>query len=274
MFAPGGHEAPAGEGRFAAYGRIALLGLVTSLGIPAQWLAVKLGLSTARTIPVLYHRIVCRTLGIRRIVEGVPPPPGKPALILANHVSWLDITVLGSLRPLSFIAKNEVGGWPLFGTLARLQRTVFIDRSRRKDTHAVSGEVGARLAAGEAIVLFAEGTTGDGARILPFRSALVGAARAALAEIEGDQLDIHPLTIAYIRRGGLPLGRAGLPDVAWYGDMDLAPHLIGVLRGGPFDVRLIWGEPIPFGDGHDRKGATRLAEERVRTAMRAARAAG
>lgn len=101
--------------------------------------------------------------------------------MLSNHVSWLDIIVLGSLRPLSFVAKSEIAGWPVVGTLARLQRTVFIDRARRADTAAVNAAVARRLAGGDLIVLFAEGTTGDGTRLLPFRSSLVGAARAALA---------------------------------------------------------------------------------------------
>jgi lyso-ornithine lipid O-acyltransferase len=242
---------------------------VTLFGMPLQWLALRLGLKAARSIPVLYHRIVCRVLGIRRIVTGAPPK-GEPALILANHVSWLDISVIGSLVPLSFIAKSEVAGWPLVGLLAKLQRSVFIDRTRRRATREVNGAVATRLADGEAIVLFAEGTTGDGVRVLPFRSALVGAARALLDDDTAAAIMLQPLSIAYVARDGLPLGRAELPAIAWYGDMHLGPHLMGIFRGGPFDARIVWGEPIRFDAGTDRKEATQLAEQRVTEAFRLA----
>ena len=102
-----------------------------------------------------------------------------PVLVLANHVSWLDISVIGSLGPLSFVAKSEVERWPVVGLFARLQRTVFIDRARRAHTAEVNATVARRLAGGDIIVLFPEGTSSDGNRVLPFRSSLVGAARAA-----------------------------------------------------------------------------------------------
>ncbi|MFC0220711.1 lysophospholipid acyltransferase family protein [Pseudochelatococcus lubricantis] len=256
------------------YSRIAVLVPVTLVGIPLQWLAVRLDGPGRRAIPLLYHRIVCATLGIRRIVHG-EPPRGKAALILSNHVSWLDICVLSALTPLSFIAKAEVGTWPMVGLLARLQRTVFIDRARRTDTARTNDAVAQRLRAGDRIVLFAEGTTGDGTRVLPFRSALVGAAREALAGADsGLDVVLQPLAITYVRRDGLPLQRADKPAIAWHGDMELAPHLKGILSGGPIDVQLTWGTPIPFAAGTDRKQATRAAEEEVREKVREALAIG
>ena len=96
-------------------------------------------------------------------------------LFAANHISYLDITVLGSLLDASFIAKTEVAGWPLFGWLARLQRSVFIDRRARSTAHQ-RDSIAARLAAGEALILFPEGTSGDGNRLLPFKSALFSVA--------------------------------------------------------------------------------------------------
>lgn len=256
-------------GQLRAAWRIAVLAPATAIGIPLQWAALKLDRPMSRRIPMLYHRLVCAVLGIRCHVSG-RPPRGEPALILTNHVSWVDIPVIGSLMPLSFIAKSEVGGWPVFGTLARLQRSVFIDRARRRATTEVNGTVALRLAKGDAIVLFAEGTTGDGTRILPFRSALVGAVRDALADPAAPRILLQPLSITYTARDGLPLGRAGRPAVAWYGDMELVPHLMGILRGGPVDVRLAWGEPIVFEPGADRKRATTAAEQRVRSNVLAA----
>jgi 1-acyl-sn-glycerol-3-phosphate acyltransferase len=181
-------------------------------------------------------------------------------------VSWLDIPVVGSLHPLSFIAKSEIDGWPVVGTFARLQRTVFIDRARRKATAEVSDAVAHRLKKGEAIVLFAEGTTGDGNRLLPFRSSLVGAAQAALADPSVERIHLQPLSITYTHRNGLPVTRRERPAIAWYGDMELAPHLGLFVREGPLDAVVTWGEPIPF-EG-DRKRATAQAEAAVRAAFR------
>lgn len=257
------------------YSRVAVLVPVTVIGIPLQWIVVRFQWPGRRTIPMLYHRIVCATLGIRRIVHGTPPR-GKAALIVSNHVSWLDICVLSALTPLSFIAKSEVGTWPVVSLLARLQRTLFIDRTRRKDTARTNGAVAERLQAGDAIVLFAEGTTGDGTRVLPFRSALVGAAREALASENSNNLDVvlQPLAITYVRRDGLPLRRGDRPDIAWHGDMDLVPHLKGIMSGGPIDVQLTWGTPIPFTAETDRKQATRKMEEEVRAHVREALSLG
>jgi 1-acyl-sn-glycerol-3-phosphate acyltransferase len=218
-------------------------------------------------MPVRFHRVFVALFGLRVTQSGTPPGAEEPALVLSNHVSWLDIIVLGSLRPLSFVAKSEIAGWPVVGTLARLQRTVFIDRARRADTANVNATVAQRLARGDLIVLFAEGTTGDGTRLLPFRSSLVGAARAAVAGEGPARIRLQPLAITYPRRNGLPLVRAERPEVAWYGDMDLAPHLAAFFDGGPIDVHVVWGTPIAVEAGTDRKRATALAEASVRTAL-------
>ena len=119
--------------------------------------------------------------GVRVDAGGRAIARHGPLLVVSNHTSWLDITVISTLAPLSFVAKSEVAGWPLFGTFARLQRSIFIDRTRRKGAAEANREIAERLAGGDAIVLFAEGTTSDGNRVLPFRSAVVGAARDAIA---------------------------------------------------------------------------------------------
>ena len=226
----------------------------------------------AAHMPTYFHRVFLALFAVRVTQSGSPPALGEPALVLSNHISWLDIVVLGSLRPLSFVAKSEIAGWPLVGGLARLQRTVFIDRARRSATASVNATVAGRLADGDLIVLFAEGTTSDGTRLLPFRSSLVGAARAALDGEGGgrDRIRLQPLAITYPRRNGLPLVRSERPGVAWYGDMELAPHLATFVAEGPIDVHVVWGEPITFEAGTDRKHATALAEASVRRALQQA----
>jgi 1-acyl-sn-glycerol-3-phosphate acyltransferase len=243
---------------------IAVLGPVTLVLLPVQWLAVKRGWRLAGTLPVAWQHFACRMLRIRVKVEG-EPSPDRPMLIVANHMSWLDILVIGTMMPVSFVAKAEVASWPLFGTLARLQRTIFIDRERRSATGHASRAIGERMADGDAIVLFAEGTTNDGNRLQPFRSALIGAARDALAAAEHTRhVVVQPLTVAYPRRSGLPVGRAMRPFIAWQGDIELVPHLVGILAGGPIDAVCVWGEPVAFDRGADRKRVTRVVEETIR----------
>ena len=248
--------------------RLVLLGLCTLLLLPLQLVAIRLGPRRAAFIPQLYHRLGCLCLGIRRRVRGSAPPKGAAGLIVSNHVSWLDISVIGAERPLSFVAKTEVAGWPVIGLLAKLQRTVFIDRMRRSATIEVANEMGERLSHGESVVLFAEGTTGDGTRILPLRSSLLGAAHAALAEGDGRDVTIYPLTITYTGFHGMAGGRAERALLAWYGDTELAPHLKAILAVGALDVELAWSEPIAMGRKTSRKEATRLAEAAIRQARR------
>lgn len=243
-------------------GVLAVVGAVTVVGIPAQWLSLKAGLPTRRTIPTLYHRILLRLIGVRVRVRGAPAE-GRPLLVLANHASWLDIPVVGSLTPLFFVAKSEVGGWPVIGLLARFQRTVFVDRQRRHATGAVNREIAERLHQGDPVVLFAEGTSSDGNRVLPFRTALVGAVREAFAATEA--VTVQPLSVAYVRLQGVPMGRSHRAVAAWFGDMDLAPHLLDVLRHGAIDVEVTFGAPVQLDEAHDRKSVTRACEEAVRS---------
>jgi 1-acyl-sn-glycerol-3-phosphate acyltransferase len=254
--------------RVAVCSKLLLFGLCSLVLVPLQMLALRLGWSRLlHALPVRFHRILLKLFNVRVIERGTPPGD-VPTIVLSNHVSWLDIPVIGSLHPLSFIAKSEIEGWPVVGLLAKLQRSVFIDRGRRKATAEVNDALAHRLVKGEAIVLFAEGTTGDGNRLLPFRSSLVGAAQTALMHDSVERVYLQPLAIAYTRRNGLPVTRRERPFIAWYGDMDLAPHLKLFVQGVPLDVVVTWGEPIPFNG--NRKQATASAEAEIRRALTAA----
>jgi 1-acyl-sn-glycerol-3-phosphate acyltransferase len=250
--------------------RLALICLGTLVLLPAQLVAIRLGPRHGALIPQLFHRLVCRGLGVRTTLHGSPPAVGQGALIVANHVSWLDISVLGAMRPLAFVAKSEVATWPVIGLFAKLQRTVFIDRMRRSATAAAASEMGRRLQDGQAVVLFAEGTTGDGTRILPLRSSLLGAAHEALRGDDEAEVTIYPLCISYTGFHGLRGGRMERAALAWYGDTELAPHLQAMFAAGAIDVELAWGEPIRMGRQLSRKEATRQAEIAIRRARQEA----
>jgi lyso-ornithine lipid O-acyltransferase len=240
------------------------IGTITTVLLPFQWIAVRFALPLRRRIPMLFHRLVCAILGVRVRVTGRKMHE-HPLLIVANHCSWLDISVITSVAPVVFVAKHEIAGWPLFGLLAKLQRSVFVDRSRRHRTQEVNAEIARRLAEGDPVVLFGEGTSSDGNRVLPFRSALIGAARDALAESEHTgRVWIQPLSLTYTSLLGLPLRRAERPLVAWYGDMSMGPHLLGIARRGAIDVTLVWGEPVAFDETSDRKAIARAMEAAVR----------
>ena len=257
---------------------IVLAFIVLTLALlPFQLIGLAFGLRLQRSIPHLYHRILCALIGVR-IREVGQRSTASPLLILSNHVSWLDICVITALAPVVFVAKSEVARWPVFGWLAKLQRTIFINRQARHQTGAATREIARRLLGGDAVVLFAEGTSSDGIRVLPFRSSLVGAVHHALGDsTHHTHVTVQPMSLAYVRFGGLPTGRALRDQVAWYGDVKLIPHLLHVLASGAVDVTVSWGEAVAYGMDADRKAITRDSERSVRrmtvAALRAPRLA-
>ncbi len=231
--------------------------------LPVQLVGIWLELPVRRRLPRWWHRLACPALGIRVHVHGAPEA-GRPLLLASNHVSWKDIIVLGSVADVVYIAKSEVKTWPVFGWLARLQRSVFIERDRKRETGRQIGDVAGRLAAGEIVVLFAEGTTSDGNRILEFKSSLFGAASAALPFAPGGEVLVQPVAIAYTRIHGMPMGRLHRPIAAWPGDVPLGPSLIGVLKEGAIDVDVCFGEAVRFTAESRRKDVARETEQAVR----------
>lgn len=237
---------------------------IALLLLPFQAAGILLNSRLQRIVPNLFHRAACAVIGVR-ITQIGERTRESPALILSNHASWLDIIVLGAIAPVVFVAKSEVANWPLFGWLAKLQRTVFVERERRHKTGDAARAMGDRLLGGDAVVLFPEGTSSDGIRILPFRSALIGSVHHAIGDsTHHDRVTVQPVSLAYVRYGGVPVGRALRDKVAWYGDVDLIPHLLGVFSSGAVDVTVSWGEPIGYGMTANRKEIARDAESAVR----------
>ena len=237
--------------------RLALYFAWTLSLLPVQAVGLVLGCRWTHALPVFYHRWCCRILGFRVRSVGNPTAE-RPALFVANHVSYTDITILGSVIAGSFIAKAEVADWPFFGWLAKLQRSVFVDR-RVRSTAAQRDAITDRLSAGEALILFPEGTSGDGNRVLPFKSALFSAAQPN----DIPPVVVQPVSLAYTRLDGMPIGRLYRPFFAWYGAVDLAPHLWSMVSLGMVEVVVEFHPPTFLSHCGSRKALAGYCYARI-----------
>lgn len=245
------------------------LGL-TVLSAPIQWLAIRCGWKLQRSYPHAYHKFLCRLFGLRVHIKGTPVT-GRGVLMVANHTGYYDILILSAANKVSFVAKTEVQSWPLFGLMAKLQRSVFVDRSRRAAAAESAKIIRDRLKDGETLVLFPEGTTTDGNGIIPFKSALMGSVESDIGS-EGhiEHVPVQAVSIAYVGFHGLPLGRENRPFYAWYGDMDLIGHVLESFKTGPLDVVVEFHPPMSVGPGFGRKELAAATEKLVRDGLLAA----
>jgi 1-acyl-sn-glycerol-3-phosphate acyltransferase len=217
--------------------------------LPFQILALLFRSGLAKKIPMVFHRGVARVLGLQFDVGGQVANSG-PILFVSNHSSWLDIVVLSALAPVSFVAKSEIASWPGVSILAKLQDTVFVARKRAKTRDSLAAICG-HLADGANLVLFPEGTRGDGNCILPFKSALFSAAENKGAPNAAPL--VQPVSIAYTHLDGFPLGRRSRPRLTWYGKMRLGRHLWGMLSNGPARIAVDFHQPVQLAEFETRK---------------------
>lgn len=258
--------------------------LWTLLALPPYLVLIAAGWRGYCRYTRAYFRVVNRLLGFHVVVRGAAIAADRPVLFIANHASYLDILILGSVLDACFVAKAEVAGWPGFGFLARIAKTVFIDR-KRGATVRERDQISGRLAAGDSLILFPEGTSNDGNRVLPFKSAFFAVAQNKTAG--GQPLPVQPVSVAYTRLDGRVMGRAFRPFYAWYGDMTLVGHLFPALGLGELTVEVVLHPVVTIADFADRKGlanhchdvvshgvvaalAGRLDEERIRAKRPAA----
>ncbi len=253
-------------GKIRIFLALCLVVLASLVLVPLQILSMKTGLWPETVILKIWHSMVLRALGMRVHVKGALATQ-RPLLVAANHISWTDIMALGSFADVKFIARADMEGWPLIGMLSKLQRTVFIERERKRTSGDQASEIGRRLAKGDAMVLFAEGSTGDGNMVLPFKSTLFGAASMAVTQGVASEVHVQPVAICYTRLHGVAFGRRDRHFASWIGDEDLAPHALALLRERALDVEVHFGEPVVFSRGASRKETARLVEQRVQALM-------
>ncbi len=174
-------------------------------------------------------RSILVSLGIESQVEGQPPACG---LVVANHLSYLDILIISAAMPCFFVAKMEIDGWPYFGKAARTGGTIFLDRSSRASAKSVAEQISERLQLPVPVLLFPEGTSTDGAQVLRFHSRLIDPATTAGA----------PITAAAVRYV-VEDGDVEERELCWYGEESFTTHLWKVLGVKGFSARLWFGEP-------------------------------
>lgn len=202
-------------------GLLVLIWTLAAMPVQAALLALpgRLKIRFAR----FYWAAMCRLIGLRvQVLGAASEARDRPIVFVSNHSSWLDILVLGGRLDACFISKDDVAGWPLINLIARLGRTVYV-RRRRSSTGRERDDMRKRLADGDNLILFPEGTTSDGSRVLPFRSAFLSIAELP-AGSDGRPPLVQPVSVVYDRLGFLPTGRASRPLFAWYGDMSIAGH--------------------------------------------------
>jgi len=237
---------------------IAFLGW-TLLLVPPYLLIFCLGRHVRRPMVQLWHRGVCALIGMKVTCYG-KPSQNKRVLLAGNHVSYLDIPIIASCLDVTFVAKAEVADWPLFGFLAQIAQTAFIERKPSK-ARKQKVKLKQRILSGERLMIFPEGTSSPGNKVLPYKSALFEMV------MENDLREtclVQPVTLAFCRtRHHQPLNNTERDYFAWYGDMTLAPHLWDVFCLGGVEVDVIFHAPALAADFKDRKALAQWAQNRT-----------
>jgi lyso-ornithine lipid O-acyltransferase len=207
------------------------------------------------SLPVHFYRMIVWLISIKIEYEGNIEKSKRCNLFVSNHISYLDIPILGSQFPLKFVAKSEVKNWPIFGFLSKLAGTVFIKRAR-SESLLQKYKIFKLLSEREKILIFPEATTSDGNRVLSFKSNVFSA-------VENQNFFIQPLVIIYSEINGIPINRWLRPIVAWYGDMILTPHLLILKNLKSIQAKIIYLEPVNSKDFTNRKDLSKYIEQKI-----------
>jgi 1-acyl-sn-glycerol-3-phosphate acyltransferase len=230
-----------------------VIGFFFLVGAPVQALLARYWPRSARRMPLLFCKTLLVLLRVSVETTGAGVARGPAVLLVVNHVSWIDILVMGGLTPFCFLAKSEVARWPVIAAFARVQGTVFIDRARRRAIPPANAAMAARMREGRAVLLFPEGTTHDGVTLGHFHASHYAAARDLLAvDAAREAVMVQPVALAY-----------SSPLAPWVGDDTLLAHLWRVLRGAPMRCHVVFGAPIPYTRWSDRKVVARLSRATI-----------
>ncbi len=229
---------------------------VSAFLIAISVLSGKLISPIEKWLPVFFHKMLLWLLSIEVEIVHESKRSRNGNLFISNHLSYLDIPILGSNFPLRFVAKSEVKSWPLFGFLAKKGRSIFIKRNKT-DSFNQKNKILDILSSGERVFIFPEGTTSDGNRVLEFKS-------SSFSSVENQNFTIQPIVIVYSDLNGIPINRWLRPLIAWYGNMDLKPHLFKLVGLMSIKAKLIYLEPVNAQNFENRKDLSKYLEERIR----------
>lgn len=213
----------------------------------------------ARLVCVFYT-IVGYVTGLKLKVEG-ELSKDRPLLLVANHSSYLDIFVLGTVVPLSFTPKREIRSWPIIGFFCVLADCVFIER-KPADMQRAQAEMAERLSNGKVVALFPEGTTGDGINVMPFKSGFLSLA-------EDHKLPLQPAVIAYTHIGAVPLSAENREKVAWIGEASFVDHFWRLLKFPSVSVTVKLYPVERIEKYEDRKELAKACENVIRAGLKA-----
>jgi len=183
----------------------------------------------------------------------------KRVLFISNHISYLDIIILGSVVNGVFVAKSEIRNWPIINKLCLLGKTIFIERENRRAVKKQSVLIKESMKNGFNVILFPEGTSSDGSRVLSFKSSLF----EVVDHEELRNYKLQPISISYNKLDGLPLVKTYRPFLAWFGAMNLAPHVWQFLGLGTSEVNIRFHKPKKFSAFFNRKDACRYCFEKI-----------
>jgi 1-acyl-sn-glycerol-3-phosphate acyltransferase len=197
-------------------------------------------------------KAILACVGIGYHVEGTPPTHG---LVIANHLSYLDVPILAVAMPCFFVAKIEVGSWPFFGWAARACGTIFLDRTSRESAMSVADQMVERLKLQIPVLLFPEGTSTDGSQLLPFHPRLIDPATST-----GTQ--ITTVAVRYVVEDGTPER-----ELCWFGDETFGAHLLKVLGVAGFSAEVRFGQTRTYPDRRVAADATQAEIAKMREEM-------
>lgn len=242
--------------------RFFLIALVFLTYTPIYWVLLKINQSLGFRFGRFYLSSWRRCIGHQLIIKG-ELSKAKPTLFIANHSTYVDILVLGTFIPARFVAKQEVAKWPVMGWLATNQGTIYIDRNRNAIAEGTEKLI-EFLDKGESLILFPEGTTSDGCRILPFGSSFFDVAVKK-------NLDIQPVTVTYAGWDRLPMPRYMRKLCGWFSpDVDLVSHLWSLAQWGTVQVVVDLHPPLKAQDFSSRKELAQASFQAVQSGLIAA----
>lgn len=242
--------------------KIILLLVLTITIVPFQMILLLFTKGPAACyLPQLWHKIACFIVGLKVDVHG-KIAHDRQVIYVSNHLSYLDIPAVGAYVRASFIAKEDIAGWPVVGWLAKIQQTAFISRSSSK-AKKVANALDVMLKEGKSLILFPEGTSTTGETVYPFKSSLFSLSQPK----DLPPIAIQPFIIELIDADGKPLTKASRDYYAWYADMEFAPHFWIYLQTKGATIRLTFLDVITPTPEQDRKELCKITFDQISSGL-------